>query len=177
MNLVAAEKISIDQAKPDKLFYVVANVLPVREDGRCLILKRDEREKVHPGKWGTIGGKEEHINFDVTKPDRQEGDVLVFEKPLFAVLSKEAMEEAGITIKMIPEPLMVDHKLIVRPDGIPVNLFTFAALYDSGEVKPEEGGFTDFAWVNDQEVDKYECLEGVPQEIKTAIQLFQRKNL
>jgi 8-oxo-dGTP pyrophosphatase MutT (NUDIX family) len=174
VTVVSAERISIDQAKPDKLFYVAANVVAVREDGRCLILKRDEREKVHPGKWATIGGKEEHLDFDVKKPDRQEGDVLVFEKPLYVVLGKEAMEEANITIKLIPEPKYLDHKLIVRPDGIPVNLFTFAALYGEGEVKPEEGGFTDFAWVNGQEVENYDCLEGVPDEVKAALKVFNQ---
>jgi len=44
-----ADKISLDNAKKDKLFYFVANVIVYREkDGRCLILKRSENEKVHP---------------------------------------------------------------------------------------------------------------------------------
>jgi len=48
-----AKKISLENAKKDKLFYFVANVIVFREtDGRCLLLKRDLREKVHPGKWG-----------------------------------------------------------------------------------------------------------------------------
>jgi len=51
-----AEKISITNAKQDKLFYFVANVVVFREaDGKCLILKRDEREKVHPGKYAVPG--------------------------------------------------------------------------------------------------------------------------
>ena len=41
-----AKKISIDEAKKEKLFYFVANVVVYRgSDGRCLILKRHEREK------------------------------------------------------------------------------------------------------------------------------------
>lgn len=171
---MSAEKISIEQAKQDKLFYVVANVVAVRDDGRCLILKRDEREKVHPGKWATIGGKEEHNLFDINNPDRVEGEVLVFEKPLYRIMGEEAMQEAGITIKFEPEPVLLDHKLIVRPDGIPVNLFTFAALYEGGEVVPEEGGFTDSAWVNGEEVDSYDCIEGVPNEVKAAEKLFKQ---
>jgi len=36
----------------------VANVVVYRGlDGRCLILKRHEREKVHPGKYAQPGGK------------------------------------------------------------------------------------------------------------------------
>jgi 8-oxo-dGTP pyrophosphatase MutT (NUDIX family) len=171
---MGTEKISTEAAKQDKLFYVVANVLPVREDGRCLILKRDDREKVHPGKWATIGGKEEHLDFDLKKPDRIEGNVLVFKKPLFKLLGREAMEEAGITLKVDPEPRLIDHGLIIRPDGIPVNLFTFAALYGSGEVKLEKGGFTDSAWVNGEEVGEYDCLEGVSQEVNDALKLFDK---
>lgn len=47
-----ATKISLDNAKSNNLFYFVANVLIYREsDRRCLILKRSEEEKVHPGKY------------------------------------------------------------------------------------------------------------------------------
>lgn len=53
-----AKKISIDNAKVGKLFYFVANVVVYREsDKKCLILKRDEREKVHPEKYAVPGGK------------------------------------------------------------------------------------------------------------------------
>ena len=52
-----AKEISVAQAKKDKLFYFVPNVVIYREsDGRCLILKRDEREKVHPGRYAVPGG-------------------------------------------------------------------------------------------------------------------------
>ena len=64
-----AQKISIDEAKRDKLFYFVANVVVYRErDGRCLILKRDEREKVHAGRWGVPGGKLEWNDMDIEHP-------------------------------------------------------------------------------------------------------------
>ena len=75
-----AEKISLNNAKEDKLFYFVANAVVYREsDGRCLILKRSEREKVHPGKWAVPGGKLEWEQFDLRKPTRVNGDVLDFE--------------------------------------------------------------------------------------------------
>ncbi|MEK7067952.1 MAG: hypothetical protein AAB956_03065, partial [Patescibacteria group bacterium] len=59
-------------------------------------------------------------------------------------------------------------------DGIPVILVKFAAKYKSGQVKPEAGGFTDFAWVNAKEALKYDCIRGVPQEIKKTINLFKK---
>lgn len=165
---MSTQKISTKEAKQDKLFYVVANVIPVRAgDNRCLILKRDEREKVYPGKWATIGGKMEHGDFDVTNPSKTEGDVLVYNDPLFKLLDREAFEEAGI--KIAPPLIFINNKLIVRPDGIPVNLMTFAAKYVSGDIKPEQGAFTDFAWVNTEEIEKYDCIKGIIEEVKKAL--------
>ncbi|MBI5906507.1 hypothetical protein HY857_00440 [Candidatus Saccharibacteria bacterium] len=169
---MSAEKISIDQAKPDKLFYVVANAVVYRpEDGRCLILKRDEREKVHPGKWATIGGKLEQGDLDINKPSKVEGDVLVFSNPLFKLLGREAMEEAGVTI--VPPLVFINESLIVRPDGIPVQLITFGARYGGGEVRPEKGAFTNSAWVNEVEVDSYPTIGSVSEEVKTTIAHFK----
>jgi|TARA_B100001971_G_C18155479_1_gene518287 hypothetical protein len=53
-----AKKISISTAKKNKLFYFVATVVVYRKkDGRCLILKRHKREKVHPGKYALPEGQ------------------------------------------------------------------------------------------------------------------------
>ena len=68
-----ASKISIENAKKDKLFYFVANVVVYREsDGRCLILKRSEREKVHPGKYAIPGGKLEWEDYGYRTSDPNE---------------------------------------------------------------------------------------------------------
>ncbi len=76
-----AKKISLENAKQDKLFYFVANVIIYRNsDKRCLILKRDMREKVHPGKYAVPGGKLEWKDLDINNPTRENGDVLDFEK-------------------------------------------------------------------------------------------------
>ena len=91
-----AAKISLDRAKKNKLFYFVANVIIYREsDKRCLILKRDEREKVHPGKYAVPGGKLEWEDLDIAKPTRINGDVLDFENAVEDLLARETLEEAG----------------------------------------------------------------------------------
>ena len=78
-----AKKISIEQAKQNKLLYFVANVVVYRkEDNRCLILKRSEREKVHPGRYGVIGGKLEWGDLDIAKPSRVNGEVLDYENAI-----------------------------------------------------------------------------------------------
>ncbi|OGD38121.1 hypothetical protein A3A25_02030 [Candidatus Azambacteria bacterium RIFCSPLOWO2_01_FULL_46_26] len=167
-----AEKISLKNAKENKLFYFVANVVVYREsDGRCLILKRDEREKVHPGKYGVIGGKLEWKQFDVEKPTRMNGDVLDFENAVEDLLVREAKEEAGIEIDRNLKYL--NSVAFVRPDETPSVLIKFAAKYKNGEVRPEPGGFADYAWVNTEEIKNYSCIAGIPEEVSVAISLFK----
>jgi len=166
-----AEKISLDNAKSDKLFYFVANVVVFREeDGRCLILKRDKREKVHPGKYAVPGGKLEWINLDIKKPTRINGDVLDFENAVEELLKREVKEEAGIEIE--GNLKYINNVAFVRPDGIPVVLMKFAARHKSGDVVLEEGAFTDFRWVNKDEVKSYDCIDGIHKEVEKTIRLF-----
>lgn len=166
-----ADKISLDQAKKDKLFYFVANVVVYREsDKKCLILKRHEREKVHPGKYAQPGGKLEWNNLDISKPTRMNDDVIDFEDAVEDLLKREVFEEAGIEIEKNLK--YVNSIAFVRPDGIPVILVKFAAKFKSGEIKLEEGSFTDYAWVDAEEVKDYDCIKGVCEEVLRTINLF-----
>ena len=166
-----AEKISIDNAKKDKLFYFVANVLVYREsDGRCLILKRHEREVAHPGKWATPGGKLEWNDFDIENPTRMNGEVIDFENAVEGLLKREAKEEANVELG--DEFEYINSNMFVRPDETPVVLIKLAAKYKSGEIVLEEDGFTDFAWVNSEEVENYDCIDGIKEEVKKTIEIF-----
>lgn len=166
-----AEKISIDNAKHDKLFYFVANVVVYREsDKRCLILKRDNREKVHPGKYAVPGGKLEWRDLDLKNPTRMNGDVFDFENAIENLLKRETLEEAGVELQDYLE--YINSVAFVRPDETPVILVKFAAKYKRGEVVPEKGAFTDFAWVNDKEVTKYDCIDGIAEEVGKTIKIF-----
>jgi len=168
-----AEKISIENAKQDKLFYVVSNVVIYRDsDQRCLLLKRSETEKVHPGKYCTPGGKLEWKDLDLNNPTRMNGDVLDFENEIEKLLKRESKEEANVEIS--EEIVYINSVAFIRPDGIPVMLIKFAAKYISGDVKFEEGAFTDFVWVNQEEVKDYDCIKGIPEEIKKATEIFGR---
>ncbi len=167
-----AEKISLKNAKENKLFYFVANVVIYRpSDKKCLILKRSETEKVHPGKYCVPGGKLEWSQLDITKPTRINGDVLDFQDAVEELLAREAKEEAGIEIEK--ELKYINSVAFVRPDEIPVILVKFAVKYKSGEVKFEDGAFTNFAWVDENEVKKYECIKGIPEEVAKTIEIFR----
>lgn len=167
-----AEKISINNAKKDKLFYFVANVVVYRDsDKKCLILKRDEREKVHPGKYAVPGGKLEWADLDITKKTRMNGEVIDFENAVEDLLKREVIEEAGIEIE--DSLSYINSVAFIRPDETPVVLVKFAARYKGGDVKLEKGAFTDFAWVNENEVRSYDCIEGIEEEIANAIEIFR----
>ena len=172
---MVATKISLDNAKKDKLFYFVANVVVYREsDGRCLILKRDEREKVHPERYAVPGGKLEWKDLDISKPSRINGEVLDFEGSVEELLNREVMEEAWHK-KLEPGLVYINSVAFIRPDEIPVVLVKFAAKYDSGDVKVEKGSFTDHAWVNGAEIKNYICIDGIDEEIVQTIKLFSKK--
>lgn len=167
-----ATEISTEQAKKDKLFYFVANVVVYRDsDKKCLILKRDGREKVHPNKYAVPGGKLEWKDLDLPNPTRMNGDVIDFENAIEDLLSREVQEEAGIEIET--KLFYINSVAYVRTDGIPVLLIKFAAKYKAGEIVLEEGGFTDYAWVNAEEVLSYDCIEGVREEIAQTIKIFE----
>jgi D-alanine-D-alanine ligase-like ATP-grasp enzyme len=51
-------------------------------------------------------------------------------------------------------------------------LVKFGAKYKSGEVVPEKGAFTEFAWVNVSEVKEYDCIQGVDKEVEETIKQF-----
>lgn len=170
---MSVSKISLDHAKQNKLFYFVANVVVYREsDGRCLILKRHDREVVHPGKWGVIGGKLVWEDMDPAHPKRVQNDVLDYPDAVEDLLCREAREEAGIEISR--DLVYINSIAFVRPDGIPVVMVKFAAKYVGGEVTPEAGAFTDYAWVNAEEVKNYSCIEGIVEEVATAIKYFRK---
>lgn len=169
-----AEKISTEKAKQDKLFYFVANVHIYRKsDGRFLLLKRSEREKVHPGKYCNPGGKLEWNDLDLKNPTRMNGEVFDFENAVEKLLAKEVKEEAGVEIDT-QNLKYINSVAFVRPDGIPVVLVKFVAKYKSGDVTIDKHDFSDFIWVNKDEVKKYECILGIDREIEIASEMITK---
>lgn len=167
-----ATKISIENAKQDKLFYFVANVVVYRDsDGRCLLLKRSDREKVHPGKYAIPGGKLEWKDMDIEHPTRMNGDVIDFENAVEDLVARETREEAGIEIEK--KLYYINSVAFVRPDGIPVILVKFAAKYKSGYARPNPHDFSDFAWVNGEELKDYDYIAGIDEEIRKTIEIFE----
>jgi 8-oxo-dGTP pyrophosphatase MutT (NUDIX family) len=169
-----AQKISIQNAKEDKLFYFVANVVVYRaKDARCLILKRSATEQVHAGKWCVPGGKLEWNHLDITHSTRMNGEVLDFEDAVEELLAREVQEEAGIEIQR--KLYYINSVAYVRPDGVPTMLVKFVALYAKGEVVLDKRAFDEYAWANAEEVKQYDCIVGIPKEIGIACKIGKAK--
>ncbi len=168
-----AQEISLEHVKKNKLFYFIANLIVYREsDQRCLILKRGNDEKVHPGKYCFPGGKLEWENFDLNKPTKMNGDVYDFEDALEDLLRRETLEESGVIVEN--NFYYINSIGFVRPDGIPVMMQKFTAKYKKGDVKIGEGTIAGYAWVNKEEVNEYDCIDGIKEEVIQAMELFEK---
>ncbi len=109
----------------------------------------------------------------VETPTRFNGDVLDYENAVEELLAREAREEAGVEIDLSQGLKYINSVAFIRPDGTPVVLVKFAAPYKSGEVTLEKGAFTDFAWVNAEEAQRYDCIQGIAEEVKMAVGMFE----
>ncbi len=96
-----------------------------------------------------------------------------FENAVENLLKREVEEEAGI--KIDDKITYINSVAFVRPDGIPVILVKFAARYKSGDVVLEKGAFTDFAWVDEKEINNYQCIEEIKEEVLQTIKILSRK--
>ncbi len=164
--------ISVENAKPEKLFLVVSNFAVVDSARRAvLLIKRGDHEKVHPGKWAFPGGKLEHSN--VAEMIKEEGvDPLVgVEGILGKLATRETQEEAGLTVDKNDGRVIKD-KLFVRPDGVPVFMTTMAVRYAGGEIALEEG-ITEYAWATAPELADYDCIEGIVEEAHLALEVIK----
>ncbi|MGV8150939.1 MAG: NUDIX domain-containing protein [Candidatus Woesearchaeota archaeon] len=165
-----AKKISLENAKQNKLFYFVANVVVYRDsDKKCLILKRSENETAHPGKYCVPGGKLEWSDLDMKNPTRMNGDIFDYEDIVEKLLIREVKEEAGIDIEEKFE--YINSMAFIRPDETPVVLIKLAAKYKSGTIILEDS-FSDYAWVDGEEIKNYDCIKGIPEEVNKTIKIF-----
>ena len=123
----------------NKLHIITAVAVIRRDDGRILLLKRRDDEVVYPGYYTFPGGKVED-NDTVT-----EG------------LAREVLEECGLLLK--PGIILIKEKAIGRPDGQTSKSLSFMCqVQDSTKIKLDEKDFTDFKWVN---LDELKSLKHV----------------
>ena len=134
--------------KKNKL-HIVAVVAVIRNaDGKYLVLKRSPREIAYPNKWTLPGGK-------------VEGNATVEE-----TLSNELLEEANLKIK--PGKILLKDKSFIRPDGQTAKVWSYLCEVDDDMVvKINTDDFTDYRWVNLEELKSLEHV-GIEEELKKA---------
>ncbi len=121
--------------RQQKLHFVTPVAVIRRDDGRILILKRSEREKVYPGCYTFPGGKVEgHDTISET-------------------LIREVKEECGLILK--PGFVLIKEKSIRRPDGYTSKSLSFLCKAENpDDITLDKTDFSDYAWVNLEELKK-----------------------
>jgi 8-oxo-dGTP pyrophosphatase MutT (NUDIX family) len=166
---MSVTSISVDQAKKDKLFYVVANMAIVDvANAKVLILQRSATEKVHSGKWALPGGKLEHDDIMNLLAENGNAPIDGVDNILGQLAKREAAEECGLNVSAESAKVLSD-KVFIRPDNIPVFMTVLSAVYTGGDIKLEEGAFSDYAWVGRDEVASYDLIEGLDHDIEQAL--------
>lgn len=131
-----------------KLHIVTAVAVIRRADGRILLLKRRDDETVYPGHYTFPGGKIED-NDTITKG-----------------LTREVMEECGLELE--PGIILIKEKAIGRPDGQTSKSLSFlCSVRDDTNIALDENDFTDYKWVNLDELRKLRHVGIEAEFIKT----------
>ena len=151
----------------EKIHYVSVTGI-IRKNGRYLICKRSENEKIFPGKWCVPGGKIEHSDFINTPKDTSSHWLGIFEK----VLRKEIKEETTLDIKNIG---YVSSLAMMRPNGHSSIFVSLYADYDAGDVQLAEDELSDHAWVTLEEAKKYDLIENIYEQLEQVEDIYRRK--
>jgi 8-oxo-dGTP pyrophosphatase MutT (NUDIX family) len=142
---------------PNKAHYLTATAVIIK-DGKYLITRRSENEKVFPGLWTVPGGKLEVSDYISLPKDTSEHWYNIVEK----ILSREIMEETNLKVKNYRYLTSLS---FIRPDKIPGLILSFYAEFDAGDLKLCDD-LTEHAWVSLLEAGKYELIEGIFEEIE-----------
>src|SRR3989344_2450300 len=153
---------------PNKAHYVVATAIIVK-DGKYLIAKRSDKEKVFPGLWTVPGGKLELSEYNKSPKDTEEWWYKIFEN----LIKREVKEETKLEIKNIKYLTSLS---FIRPDGIPTVVLSFFADYHSGNVKLSSD-LVEHAWVDLEEAKKFELIGGIFVELEMLDNYLKKSNL
>ena len=158
----------------NQVHYVVVTGILVRE-GKYLIAKRADWEKVFPGKWTVPGGKMMVLDYALKKKDTSQHWYAVLEE----VLRREIREEANLEVSNIG---YVTSMVYIRPDEIPCLIVSLFADASEGEVHLCPA-LTEYTWVSLEEAKEYDLIEGITDELvmldtflKTGKRMEWKKN-
>src|SRR3989344_1369211 len=143
----------------NKELHRIALTAIIHKDGKFLITKRSLHKKAFPGKWTVPGGGLETDDYINTKPTTEAGQ---WYYAVENALRREIKEEVNIEVD---KPKYLLDLTFIRPDGIPVVVLSFYCNYVSGDVKLDDDS-VDYAWVGVDDLDKYDLIDGIADEIR-----------
>ena len=132
-----------------------------------LITKRALHKKMMPGKWTVPGGGLDIDDYIHVKPKTKSAPQ--WYGALTNATLREVKEE--VSVKIGKQELLTDLTFI-RPDGVPVIVFSYYAPYLSGKVKLDEDS-VDFKWVTLEEAKNYDLIEGIWDEIRDVEKILK----
>ena len=145
----------------NQYLHEVAITAIIVKDGKYLITRRSLNKKRFPGMWTLPGGKMETNDYLQLPKDTEQYWYNVLER----TLRREVKEEVGIDINNIE---YVTSLATVHKDDSPSLVISCMADYVSGDIKLQEEESDQFAWVDLKEVQRYNLIDGIYDELIMA---------
>ena len=161
--------VKLPEIKDKELHRICTTTIIYKSDFTYLITKRSPNKKAHPNKWTVPGGGLNTDDYIHTEPTTTGAPQWygALEKSLY----REIKEEVNLDIE---KPEFLVDLTFIRPDGIPVIVFSYFAKYKSGEVKLDEDS-VEFVWVNLEEAKKYDLIDEIWDEIYQVDQILKSR--
>jgi 8-oxo-dGTP pyrophosphatase MutT (NUDIX family) len=161
---------TIPEIKDKELHRICTTTIIYKNNFTYLITKRSPNKKVHPNKWTVPGGGLSTDDYINTTPSTTGAPQWygALEKSLYREIDEE------VNIKIEKPEFLVDLTFI-RPDGIPVIVFSYFAKYISGDVTLDADA-VDFKWVTLEEAKNYDLIDGVWEEIRDVEHILRSRS-
>lgn len=136
----------------------VVSAAVIIKNNKVLILQRNKDEDVFPNMWELPSGKKEPL-------ETSENSLL-----------REVKEETGLDIKIIMPFFVFDYQ-IEKPEEILDSTQINFLVKPIGDCKVKlSSEHQNFAWISEDEVDKYELSAATKKVIKKSFELIRRLN-
>jgi 8-oxo-dGTP pyrophosphatase MutT (NUDIX family) len=165
-------KTNFPEIKDRELHRIVTTTIIWKKDKtgfKYLITKRAPHKKVHPNKWTVPGGGltvDDYIN---EKPSTKGAPQ--WYGAMQKSLLRELAEEVGVRVG---KPEFLVELTFIRPDGIPVIVFSYFTKFISGKVKLDDDA-VEFAWPTLREAKKYDLIDGIWGELRDVEKILKSR--
>lgn len=148
-----------------EMFRVACTAIVFNREGKMLITRRAYSKKQWPGKWTVPGGGLQTDDFTELEPTYSEGQSTQWYGVVENGVRREVRKETGLEIS---KPWLVTDLAFIREDNIPVVVFSYAAdLMGPESIRYDEDTIA-HAWVDLEEANSYDLIEGIYEELKMA---------